>query len=570
MSTASPTAKQQRTLSFSLGEGQPLLEMTPLVPKSRTCACLDLSSASMQCAWQQVEQNFTSCDDDVKKKALALDEFRQDFHLVVDKGLECPEVGKDVHKKCRCAGVPLCKDNNFTALKAHLTRAFRDICQSQNKGAAADGKGNIYKQQMFGLSNGFWVVALHGETVGSPSGHSEQQEEVKHEFLWLHISHVLGGLQQFHPLFTRMALHLPESGVVETDDGLVWPEKAELHLGRAFGSPFCDYTELLCKLDIDKKWSIHIYELADSERIVGVLNAGQIQVEKKKEMPPYVAWQGAAAYKRSRPSSRPATSRSKNNKQAGLAATLFDLEDEPTESGQSRQPEHIPAKQRGPNKSRDEQAKDPAMVDLDLDEAEGDDFDPWSFPDDDCNPGNDVDDFLWDYFCNEAAEVEDDMNPSHHAAAAADSGPPNIADAPPLEPSSGSKEQPQPAEVPDDTPLEMLLPGARFGGGSQAVPADVAAHPAQPRTSRDYVGTWTDVLCSQCGNVAGQIKLDPGPAGRDPKTWFMRVKEDDGITWGHKYPKFRRRVVTIFGDTDKKPKEWVQENRHCCPGPVTS
>ena len=154
---------------------------------------------------------------------------------------------------------------------------------------------------------------------------------------------------------------------------------------------------------------------------------------------------------------RPATSRSKN-KPAGLAATLFDLEDEPTDAGQSS---NIPAKQRGPKKSRDEQAKDPALadldldfvdLDLDLDEAEGDDFDAWAFPDDDddCNPGNDVDSSLWDYFCNDAAEVEDDLNLSHHADAAASadsgSGSPNIAemfdrDAPPLERSSGSKEQ---------------------------------------------------------------------------------------------------------------------------------
>ena len=301
-----------------MGEGQQI-EKTPLVPKSRTSACLDLSSASTQRAWQQVKNNFTCDDEETRKKALALDEFWQDFHLVVDKGLNCPEVGKDAHKRCRSAGTPLGRENIFTALKTHVTRAFRDICQSQNKGSAEGDKANMYKQQMFQLSNGFWIAALHGETVGSPPDIEVdigQQEGLKHEFLWLHISHVLGGLQQFHPLCTRLVLHLPESCVVETDDGLRWPEKAELHVGHAFGYPFCDYIELLSKLDIDKKWFIHIYELADSERIVGTLKPGQIEVEKKKDIPPYVAWQGAAAYKRNKRSrsSKPATS-SKTNKQ---------------------------------------------------------------------------------------------------------------------------------------------------------------------------------------------------------------------------------------------------------------
>ena len=327
------------------------------------------------------------------------------------------------------------------------TRLSGHFYQSQNKGSAEGDKANMYKQQMFQLSNGFWIAALHGETVGSPPDIEVdigQQEGLKHEFLWLHISHVLGGLQQFHPLCTRLVLHLPESCVVETDDGLRWPEKAELHVGHAFGYPFCDYIELLSKLDIDKKWSIHIYELADSERIAGTLKPGQIEVEKKKDIPPYVAWQGAATYKRNKRSrsSKPATS-SKNKQAAGLAATLFDVEDEPTQAGQSGQPR--------PNRDEAGEADKVEEAGEADDDDDGDDFDPWAFPYDDCNPAKDVDEFLWDYFSNDAAEeVEDNLN---HAAAAADSGPSS---------SSGSKEQPRPAaaDIPDDTPLEMLVPSS--------------------------------------------------------------------------------------------------------------
>ena len=90
----------------------------------------------------------------------------------------------------------------------------------------------------------------------------------------------------------------------------------------------------------------------------------------------------------------------------------------------------------------------------------------------------------------------------------------------------------------------------------------------QPRPvrgpGRGYINVWQDVLCNVCGQVAGQIKLDPGPANRDPETWFMRVKEGD--RWASKYPKFRRRTANVIGISDDFATGWVHENRTCCDG----
>ena len=119
------------------------------------------------------------------------------------------------------------------------------------------------------------------------------------------------------------------------------------------------------------------------------------------------------------------------------------MEDEPTQAGQSGQPR--------PNRDEAGEADKVEEAGEADDDDDGDDCDPWAFPYDDCNPAKDVDEFLWDYFSNDAAEeVEDNLN---HAAAAADSGPSS---------SSGSKEQPRPAaaDIPDDTPLEMLVPSS--------------------------------------------------------------------------------------------------------------
>ena len=72
------------------------------------------------------------------------------------------------------------------------------------------------------------------------------------------------------------------------------------------------------------------------------------------------------------------------------------------------------------------------------------------------------------------------------------------------------------------------------------------------------------MLCENCaGNrVAGQIKLDPAPGGRDPPTWCMRVLDDDG--------KFKlkgiyhTRKTENNGGSEEYCRNWISRMRLCC------
>ena len=121
------------------------------------------------------------------------------------------------------------------------------------------------------------------------------------------------------------------------------------------------------------------------------------------------------------------------------------------------------------------------------------------------------------------------------------------------------------AELPDDMPLEMLLPpGARereVPGDGQAAPAVRGAR-AAPAMSLN----WTDIQCEQCGQIAGQLKYNPGPGRnekKDPPTWYMRVK-DVGGSWPIQGPCFSRRLVRIVGDSDQFCRNWIRDHRNCC------
>ena len=79
---------------------------------------------------------------------------------------------------------------------------------------------------------------------------------------------------------------------------------------------------------------------------------------------------------------------------------------------------------------------------------------------------------------------------------------------------------------------------------------------------RGYVNQWIDITCPECNTVCGQLKLDPGPAGRDPATWFMRVRKPTG-EWPQNGLLFRRRSVNVFGETDERAIEWIHSAKNC-------
>ena len=52
-------------------------------------------------------------------------------------------------------------------------------------------------------------------------------------------------------------------------------------------------------------------------------------------------------------------------------------------------------------------------------------------------------------------------------------------------------------------------------------------HHRQPNRV-DFRGVWQDVQCPQCPKVAGQMKYDPNPGGKDKAEWILRVRVTDG------------------------------------------
>ena len=50
--------------------------------------------------------------------------------------------------------------------------------------------------------------------------------------------------------------------------------------------------------------------------------------------------------------------------------------------------------------------------------------------------------------------------------------------------------------------------------------------------------------------------MDESPGNRDPMTWFMRVKLDDG-SWPSQGPMFKRQSARIVGETDDFAKDWI-------------
>ena len=126
-----------------------------------------------------------------------------------------------------------------------------------------------------------------------------------------------------------------------------------------------------------------------------------------------------------------------------------------------------------------------------------------------------------------------------------------------------------PEALAPDAAEVAVLDGAPQPPAAGAAPGDARPDPAPrgPRAAgRGFINAWTDVQCSSCSSVAGQIKLDPFPGSRDAPTWFMRIKQADG-SWASKFPGFKRRTTHVIGESEDFPVRWVQENRTCCPPP---
>ena len=113
-----------------------------------------------------------------------------------------------------------------------------------------------------------------------------------------------------------------------------------------------------------------------------------------------------------------------------------------------------------------------------------------------------------------------------------------------------------------------LGPGLRLGEAEPPPLADTEqAVVAAPRLRRRRVLDlqWTEVTCTVCNGIAGQLKFDPAPGNRDGPSWVMRVPDPNTREWPQQGERFRRRRTSRVGDDDGFARAWIQENRVCCP-----
>ena len=120
--------------------------------------------------------------------------------------------------------------------------------------------------------------------------------------------------------------------------------------------------------------------------------------------------------------------------------------------------------------------------------------------------------------------------------------------------------QPPPFPADDEQPGAADGPPGPAAGHEQLVPRG-----ARGPLVRHAVGflNWTDVLCTACGEVCGQIKLESLPGGRDAPVWHMRV-QDDNLQWGTRQPHKKTTRTSIAGDSDQYAPNWCRTNQKSC------
>ena len=97
-----------------------------------------------------------------------------------------------------------------------------------------------------------------------------------------------------------------------------------------------------------------------------------------------------------------------------------------------------------------------------------------------------------------------------------------------------------------------------------AAPGEVQAHPRGANVLDQLLG-WTQVLCTHCGQVAGEYKYHPSPGSRDPASWTMRCVEDYHTqTMGTRAPFRQTRVASRMNQ--EEVIRWIQDFSNCCLG----
>ena len=219
-------------------------------------------------------------------------------HTVIDSGLP-PLAGQNPkrkkqqpgdekrHARCRAAGFKFCDGCMLDNLRKRIKDAVRALCKATSilneEAGEAQQKANIKK-----LMDGWWFLAFTGCPVATDDGEGQEALPVEPAVHYMHVSWVLGGLQQFFPVFGKMEI---------ADAAL----EASEQISMKFSGQFIDFYQFCAQLNIDWTWSVQRFELQSRDSIViGNFIAEEVSATRAQCPPAYMAWKGAAAYRRLR------------------------------------------------------------------------------------------------------------------------------------------------------------------------------------------------------------------------------------------------------------------------------
>ena len=244
------------------------------------------------CPWQDVRSDRAVHDGQSLAGSESIDHMQTTWegkHTVIDSGL--PPLAQDGnskkqqpgdekhHAKCRAAGFKFCNGCMLDSLRKRIKDAVRALCKATSilneEASEAQQKTNIKK-----LMDGWWFLSFTGCPVDDGEG------AVQPAVHYVHVSWVLGGLQQFFPVFARM----------EISDAAL---EASEQISMKFSGQFIDFYEFCAQLNLDWTWSVQRFELQSRASVViGSFIAAEVSATRAQCPPGYMAWKGVAAYRR--------------------------------------------------------------------------------------------------------------------------------------------------------------------------------------------------------------------------------------------------------------------------------
>ena len=254
-----------------------------------SCLCCDRSLQEIQECYRK--SHSIEGPGHFDSMAMSMDAEWANQHTVIDEvHPEFSSTSKkkaDDHQRCRCIGQRFCKNSMVDNFRIRMTQAVQSFCKSAGNEAAQ-------KKAREEMLEGKWILGFHGKQVFRGDlfpDHDKPLEEPQMETYYLHLAFVLGGLQQFFPVF--ICLKLISFGDSGDDDDDHWcPRNMRLQAERRI----LDYHELCLFLNIEYEWSIQVIEFSDDDTVPGYFVPRQISAHRKA-CPQYLVWKGAAFFK---------------------------------------------------------------------------------------------------------------------------------------------------------------------------------------------------------------------------------------------------------------------------------